>query len=130
MSTNRCCNDRLSPGWVPWSEWMTVFPGTLSRRSIVIARALVVSAAPGMWLIDQPRTRPAVQHDHAVDLALTGRMPSDVGQPELVRAAATEDVVDEILGRRDARCISIATVQRPTRIPRSRTSSARTRSPP
>ena len=41
---------------VPWSEWITV-PRIASRWSIAIPRALQVSAAVGLWLIDQPTTR-------------------------------------------------------------------------
>jgi hypothetical protein len=41
---------------VPWSEWITV-PRIASRCSIAIPSALQVSAAVGLWLIDQPTTR-------------------------------------------------------------------------
>ena len=54
-------------------------PASCPRCSVAIPSAFEVSAAVGLWLIDQP-THPAaerVEHDGAVHLALTVRMVRD-----------------------------------------------------
>ena len=106
-------------------------PRTASRCSIAIPSALQVKAAVGLWLIDQPTTRRRTrQHDGAVDLALTGWVLGDVGQPELVRAArrncrstrssavarpgTPRHLREPLRPAIPARCISIATALCPT----------------
>jgi hypothetical protein len=52
----KACDDSLSPGWAPWSEWMMP-PANGFRFEMAIPNAFVTSAEVGEESIDQPTTR-------------------------------------------------------------------------
>src|SRR5690606_30533633 len=59
---SRCCDDRLSPPWLPASEWwITPSPtkvGLVLRRTLTAcSKVLVTSAAPMLALTVKPRMR-------------------------------------------------------------------------
>src|SRR4029077_4561684 len=58
---------------------------------------------PSAWRTDRstPSSVESRFLNSAVDLALPGRMPADLGQPELAGAAAAELPLDEVPGGRD-----------------------------
>ncbi len=82
-----------------------VAPAVALRFSSAIPSALLVKRRGGSR-VDRPADHAAavdVEHDGAVDAALAGGVLGDVGDPQLVGAAAGELAVDQVAGGGRAR---------------------------
>jgi hypothetical protein len=84
--------------WDPWSEWMIVE----DRCGSAVFGLIDGVDHEGRFAatVDGPAdhsAREEVEHDAAVDLALTGRVLGDVGQPQLVGRRGHEAALDEVL---------------------------------